>query len=83
MSYPITATNAKVTIRSLAANSPEHSVPLMAAVTHILNVVVNHNSFISSRRDGCKCTSNFIKHIAISNSFPLEGVQKQCCRKTK
>ena len=35
-SYPIATTNVKVTIRSLAANSPEYSVPLTAAVTYIL-----------------------------------------------
>ena len=34
-SYPTTATNVKVTIRSLAANLPEYSVPLMAAGTHM------------------------------------------------
>ena len=34
MSYPIAAMNVKVTIRSLAADSPEYSVPFMAAVTH-------------------------------------------------
>ena len=34
-SYPTATTNVKVTIRSLAANSPEYSVPLTAAVTHV------------------------------------------------
>ena len=33
-SYPIAATDTKVTIRSLAANWPDYSVPLTAAVTH-------------------------------------------------
>ena len=32
---PNTAVNAKVTNRSLAAHSPEYSVPLTAAVTYI------------------------------------------------
>ena len=36
MSYPIATANAKVTIRSLVANSPGYSVPLTAAVTYVL-----------------------------------------------
>ena len=33
-SYPSATANAQVTIKMLAADSPEYSVPLMAAVTY-------------------------------------------------
>ena len=39
MSYPTAAANAKVTYRSPAANSPEYSVPLTAAVTYTCHKV--------------------------------------------
>ena len=38
-SYPSAITNMQVTIRSLAANSPEHSVPLTAAVTYVFPII--------------------------------------------
>ena len=44
MSYPTAAANAKVTIISLAANSPEYSVPLTAAVTYVLYIFNNEPS---------------------------------------
>ena len=43
-SYPTATTNVRVTNRLLAANSPEYSVPLTAAVTYIIikEVVGSH-----------------------------------------
>ena len=69
MSHPNATSNTQVTNRSLAAHSPEYSVPLTAAVTYALNHTdeerLREVTIASGFEDGFDC--RHIPFISIVN----------------